>query len=154
MSLRRSSGILLHPTSLPGPYGIGELGSHAHRFVDWLAASGQLLWQVMPLGPAGYGAVIPFKVEMLTRAERRFADGADPGAREAFATFERDHAEWLDDYALFMALKDAHGGRPWNAWDEGLRDRHPDTLARARDEHADAVRRHRTWQFWFHVHWG
>ncbi|MDZ7706967.1 MAG: 4-alpha-glucanotransferase [Trueperaceae bacterium] len=200
MSLRRSSGILLHPTSLPGPYGIGELGSHAHRFVDWLAASGQRVWQVMPLGPTGYGdspyqcfsayagnpylislerlaqegwltdadlaegrdlpdarvdygAVIPFKVEMLSRAERRFAGEADADTREAFAAFERDHAEWLDDYALFMALKDVHGGRPWNEWDEGLRDRDPAALDDAVTRHADAIRRHRTWQYWFHRQW-
>jgi len=55
MSIPRSSGVLLHPTSLPGPYGIGELGVHAHAFIDWLAAAGQHYWQVMPLGPTGYG---------------------------------------------------------------------------------------------------
>lgn len=55
MTIPRSSGVLLHPTSLPGPYGIGELGVHAHAFIDWLAAAGQRYWQVMPLGPTGYG---------------------------------------------------------------------------------------------------
>src|SRR5579862_2378486 len=55
MRFPRSSGILLHPTSLPGPYGIGDLGPEARRFVDFLAASGQTLWQVLPLGPTGYG---------------------------------------------------------------------------------------------------
>ena len=55
MRFPRSSGILLHPTSLPGPYGIGDLGAEAYRFVDFLAASGQKLWQVLPLGPTGYG---------------------------------------------------------------------------------------------------
>ena len=52
---QRVSGILLHPTSLPGPYGIGDLGKHAYAFVDWLADAGQQLWQVLPLGPTGYG---------------------------------------------------------------------------------------------------
>ncbi|HTH13203.1 MAG TPA: 4-alpha-glucanotransferase, partial [Spirochaetia bacterium] len=52
---RRQSGVLLHPTSLPGPHGVGELGPQAFRFVDFLAASGQVLWQVLPLGPTGYG---------------------------------------------------------------------------------------------------
>ena len=51
----RSSGILLHPTSLPGPYGIGDLGDWAYRFVDWLAGNGQGIWQVLPLGPTSYG---------------------------------------------------------------------------------------------------
>src|SRR5215216_426979 len=53
--VKRLSGILLHPTSLPGPYGIGDLGPEAYKFVDFLVASGQSLWQVLPLGPTGYG---------------------------------------------------------------------------------------------------
>lgn len=55
MAFKRSSGILLHPTSLPGPYGIGDLGTQAFRFVDWLASAGCKLWQILPLGPTGYG---------------------------------------------------------------------------------------------------
>src|ERR671916_426395 len=55
MRLKRSSGILLHPTSLPGRFGVGDLGGEAYRFVDWLAAAGQAYWQIMPLGPTGYG---------------------------------------------------------------------------------------------------
>src|SRR5215207_6965533 len=55
MNLERSSGILLHPTSLPGRFGVGDLGGEAYKFVDWLAAAGQSFWQIMPLGPTGYG---------------------------------------------------------------------------------------------------
>src|SRR5215203_71899 len=55
MRLKRSSGILLHPTSLPGRFGVGDLGGEAYRFVDWLASAGQAYWQIMPLGPTGYG---------------------------------------------------------------------------------------------------
>ena len=55
MKFNRSGGILLHPTSLPGPYGIGDLGPQAYRFVDWLESTGCKLWQVLPLGPTGYG---------------------------------------------------------------------------------------------------
>src|SRR5215211_9116346 len=55
MRLKRSSGILLHPTSLPGRFGVGDLGGEAYKFVDWLAAAGQTFWQLMPLGPTGYG---------------------------------------------------------------------------------------------------
>src|SRR5919199_2917825 len=55
MKFKRSSGILLHPTSLPGRFGIGDLGGEAYRFVDWLGAAGQTFWQIMPLGPTGYG---------------------------------------------------------------------------------------------------
>src|SRR5438128_9017651 len=55
MTFPRASGILLHPTSLPGRFGIGDLGDEAYRFTDFLVASGQSLWQVLPLGPTGYG---------------------------------------------------------------------------------------------------
>src|SRR5215210_6692348 len=55
MRFKRSSGILLHPTSLPGRFGVGDLGGEAYRFVDWLASAGQTFWQIMPLGPTGYG---------------------------------------------------------------------------------------------------
>src|SRR5215210_9349640 len=51
----RAGGLLLHPSSLPGPYGIGDLGPQAYRFVDWLVSTGCTLWQVLPLGPTGYG---------------------------------------------------------------------------------------------------
>src|SRR5262244_1858442 len=54
-SVQRASGVLLHPTSFPGPYGIGDLGPEAYKFVDFLVAAGQSLWQVLPLGPTGYG---------------------------------------------------------------------------------------------------
>src|ERR671917_2700125 len=55
MKLTRSSGVLLHPTSLPGRFGIGDLGPAAYEFVDFLASAGQTYWQIMPLGPTGYG---------------------------------------------------------------------------------------------------
>src|SRR6266403_3239916 len=55
MNFSRASGILLHPSSLPGPFGIGDLGPEAYAFADFLSASGQSLWQVLPLGPTGYG---------------------------------------------------------------------------------------------------
>ena len=196
----RASGILLHPTSLPGPYGIGELGSHALRWVEWLASAGQTLWQVMPLGPTGYGdspyqcfsafagnpylvslerlhddgllddddlalasglpdgrvdygPLIEAKVELLRRAERRFHDRADPSEREALDRFRASHAAWLSDYTLFMALKDRYDGRPWNEWDPAHRDRDAAALEAVRDELAEEIRRHETWQFWFDRHW-
>jgi 4-alpha-glucanotransferase len=55
ISFPRASGILLHPTSLPGRLGIGDLGKEAYRFADFLADTGQRLWQILPLGPTGYG---------------------------------------------------------------------------------------------------
>ena len=55
MKFKRASGVLLHPTSLPGPYGIGEIGPEADRFADFLQATGQHLWQILPLGPTSFG---------------------------------------------------------------------------------------------------
>ncbi len=160
MSMRfpRSSGILLHPTSLAGAFGIGDLGNEARRFVDFLAAAGQALWQVLPLGPTGFGespyqcfsafagnpllistellvqkgwldpaaignppafqedevdfpSVIPWKMPLLEAAAQRFATRASAQDREDFRAFSESNCKWLDDFALFMALKDRSQGR-------------------------------------------
>src|SRR2546425_9765033 len=167
MRFPRASGILLHPTSLPGRFGIGDLGDEAYRFADFLVASGQSLWQVLPLGPTGYGdspyacysafagntllisperlvaegllteddlndapyfpdervdfeSVHQFKEALLRKAFARFQQTADAGIRNAFASFCSAQNEWLDDYALFRALKDAHGGKSWTEWEASL----------------------------------
>jgi 4-alpha-glucanotransferase len=199
MPFPRSSGLLLHPTSLPGPHGIGDLGADAYRWIEFLERAGQRLWQVMPLGPTGYGdspyqsfsafagnpyllsltrladegwldagdltsvtfpdafvdygAVIAFRLGRLTQAAARFRERADDGALEAFAAYCRREADWLDDYAVFMALKEAAGGRSWHEWDPPLRDREPVALAAAAERHADAVQRHKLWQHWFETQW-
>lgn len=200
MTIPRSSGVLLHPTSLPGPYGIGELGARARQFVDWLAAAGQRYWQVMPLGPTGYGdspyqafsafagnpylidlatlreegllhesdfTTIPsfsedrvdfglqyvWRNQMLGRAYAHYAAGDSADVRKAFEAFGREEAAWLDDYALFSALKDAHGGLPWNAWEPGTRDREPGALDTARASLAPAIERVKFVQFLFFRQW-
>ncbi len=200
VSIPRSSGILLHPTSLPGPYGIGELGAQARTFVDWMAQAGQRYWQVMPLGPTGYGdspyqafsafagnpylidlttlregglltdadftampafdaARVDFGVQyvwrtqMLERAYAAFIGGNAAHLAPAFAAFKAEEAGWLDDYALFMALKDAHGGLPWNAWQPGARDRDPAVLAEYAARLAPAVERVKFIQFLFFGQW-
>ncbi|HMQ31457.1 MAG TPA: 4-alpha-glucanotransferase [Chloroflexaceae bacterium] len=203
MRFERSSGILLHPTSLPGPWGIGDLGPAAYQFVEFLAAAGQSLWQILPLGPTGYGdspyqcfsasagnpllvsldqliqrgllsydevveaaggrelgvdgvnygEVIAFKLPLLRRGFERLRQGVAPELAAAFERFAADQARWLDDYALFMALKDAHGGEPWNTWAPELRARAPEALARARAEHAEAVALQQFLQFLFFQQW-
>lgn len=201
MRFPRSSGVLLHPTSLPGPYGIGDIGPEAHRFVDQLVSAKQGLWQVLPLGPTGYGDspyqcfsafagnpllispdalvadglltaadladapsfgdgpvdfgwVIPWKQALLARAADRFvANRAHPLHAEHSTWCDR-HASWLDDFALFMALKDAHGGAAWNAWDRALRSRESGALAAARLANESGVQRHRALQFFFSRQWG
>lgn len=200
MTLKRSSGVLLHPTSLPGPYGIGELGSSARHFIDWLALAGQAYWQVMPLGPTGYGdspyqafsafagnpylidlstlkemglladadfvampEFDPYKVDfgvqyvwrnqMLDRAYAKFVFEPRDDLRAAFEAFKAAEHDWLDDYALFMALKDAFGGLPWNAWEPGARDRDPQVLAAASERLASNIERVKFVQFLFFGQW-
>ncbi len=201
MKFNRASGVLLHPTSLPGPYGIGDLGPAALAFVDFLADSGCSLWQVLPLGPTGYGdspyqcfsafagnpylispegllaegllhgadlqplppfplervdygAVIPWKLALLERAWERFSAQEAHPLRADFAAFCQAQAVWLDDFALFMALKEAHGGAPWTDWPADLRQREPAALAEARSTLAEQVERQRFFQFLFFRQWG
>ena len=216
MRFERSGGILLHPTSLPGPYGIGDMGPQAYRFVDWLASTGGKLWQVLPLGPTGYGdspyqcfsafagnpylisfdglledglldkddfadmpdfdasrvnpstqlrvnfgLLIPWKLNLLQKAFSRFSSylsGAakgseDTGLSTEFQTFCSENASWLDDYALFMAIKEAKGGGAWNEWSEDLRKRRKSAIAEARKEHAENILRYSFYQFIFFRQW-
>ncbi|HET8630153.1 MAG TPA: 4-alpha-glucanotransferase [Thermomicrobiales bacterium] len=188
--LARASGLLLHPTSLPGRYGIGELGPAAGMFIDFLAAAGQRLWQMLPLGPTAegdspytspsafagnpllvsvdrlrddgllgaadladtpdfpavavaYEAVRPFKEGLLRRAYARFRPDA------AFGVFAARHAAWLDDYALFAALRARHDGAHWWDWGPPLARRDADALGRARRELADELAYQRFVQYRF-----
>ena len=200
ITLPRSSGILLHPTSLPGNYGIGDLGAGAFRFVDWLAAQGQSIWQVLPLGPTSYGDspyqtlsafagnsnlisldllvedglllkndladtppfprdrvdygwIIPFHNQKLTRAWHRFRDEAQSGLKHEFEQFVDENQFWLEDFALFVALKRQHKLRPWTEWESGLRRRDECALARARQTFADQISAERFLQWLFHRQW-
>ncbi|HEV2862370.1 MAG TPA: 4-alpha-glucanotransferase [Pyrinomonadaceae bacterium] len=202
MNFKRSSGILLHPTSLPGRYGIGDLGGEAYKFVDWLAAAGQTYWQIMPLGPTGYGdspyqcfsafagntllvsperlaesgllshddlgeaaglrddrvefgRVIDYKRGLLEKAFRNFKSKKDSdhdlrGDYEGFLDFA---SAWLDDWALFAALKDEHRGESWHTWTPGLARREGAALAGARVSFAERVEAHKFYQYAFFVQW-
>jgi 4-alpha-glucanotransferase len=196
----RSSGILLHPTSFPGRFGIGDLGREAFRFVDFLHAAEQRVWQVLPLGPTGYGdspyqvfsafagnplligleslaedgllssqdwsnvpnfteervdygAVIHFKFPLLRKAFERFQVDTDTPAQDAFREFCHRQAVWLDDYALFMAVKDAYGGSAWNQWDPAIALRQPEALRHWRKKLADEIEYWKFWQFLFFKQW-
>ncbi len=200
MKFKRASGVLLHPTSLPGPYGIGDLGPAAFAFVDFLAEAGCRLWQVLPLGPTGYGdspyqcfsafagnpllispqallaadlltaddlrhppsfppdrvaygEVIPWKQALLAKAWERFTARENHPLQPAFDRFIQENAHWLDDFALFMALKAAHNGAPWTDWPAPLRQRQPEALAQARRQLASSVARYRFAQFLFFHQW-
>jgi 4-alpha-glucanotransferase len=200
MRFPRSGGILLHPTSLPGPYGIGELGTEAHRFADFLSESGQRIWQVLPLGPTGYadspyqcfsafagnpllvsldtlaergylslqdvkgrpefptdqvdfGAVIAWKGPLLRKAFRAFQHGGAAVEREAFDAFCQKHSAWLDEFALFMALKEAHNNVMWTLWDRELALREPSALQQARNALRDEIEGNKFIQFEFERQW-
>lgn len=178
MSFPRAAGLLLHPTSLPGPGGIGDFGPDAHRFVQWLADSGMKIWQVLPLGPTGYGdspyqcfsafAGNPLLIHVPdfsapAHAPEHTVDFGTviPAKQAALAawldTLPFDHAmqqfvheqPWLPDYALFMALKQAHGGVAWTHWDAGARQRDAAAMDAWRARLAPAVERYCKEQYVF-----
>lgn len=199
----RASGILLHPSSLPGPHGIGDLGPTAYHFVDWLTVAGQRLWQVLPLNPIGpgnspyasvsvfagspllvaleplieagwlapipaeelsfdprqveYERVIPWRMTKLRSAARGFFADADPSAQADYRDYVEAEAEWLDDYALFMAL-DGHfqasqGIHAWQQWPPELARRDPEALKAARAQHCEEIEFWRFVQFCFDRQW-
>jgi 4-alpha-glucanotransferase len=200
MPFDRRSGILLHPTSLPGKYGIGTLGQEAFNWINFLEEAGQRLWQVMPLGPTGYGdspyqcfsafagnpylinlellvsegllseadlanapefpddavdygPVISFKIEMLNRAFEHFTSSATTEQRDRFNVFTQSKTSWLEDYALFMACKEAHGGQSWNHWDEGVRSRKSEALSEWRSKLTNEISKQKFWQWLFFEQW-
>ncbi len=194
MRLPRSSGILLHPTSLPGPHGSGDLGPAAYHFVDWLVGAGQKLWQILPLGGIGAGnspymsssafagnvllidlaalqqqgwldaddlvpsdtfadhrvdfaSVVPWRMERLWRAAQAFAERAGTDERADYTRFCAEHAVWLDDYAMFMALAEAHQWVLWSDWPAPLAQRDPAALRDAVGRHAQHI------EFWRFCQW-
>ena len=200
MKFPRTSGILLHPVSFPGPFGIGDLGPAACRWVDFLEDTGQTLWQLMPLGYTGYGdspyqsfsafagnpllispellardgfltrsdledvpqfppdridygPVIEWKLALLRRAFERFRDHARSGAHTELDAFGEANADWLDDFALFMALKSAHGGAAWITWEPALRRREAPALIHWTERLSDAILQHKFLQWQFAKQW-
>jgi len=198
----RRSGILLHPTSLPGRFGIGDLGPGADMFLDWARDAGQSVWQILPLGPTGpggspYGShsafagnamlispdllmregwipedsldhiprfseqeidfdrVEPWKRALLRLSWEHFQRHARAGHRFELESFVYgvDQSEWLDDWALYMALKGHHGGAEWLRWDRDLASRDRDALVRARHELHSEVAFEKYIQFLFFRQW-
>jgi 4-alpha-glucanotransferase len=200
MKFPRCSGILLHISSLPARFGIGDLGACAYEFADFLAAAGQKLWQVLPLNPTGYGdspyqcfsafagnplllslerlrdagtleasdlaqlpafphdkvdygSVIEFKLGVLRRAAQVFLTDGSGADRAAFERFCESAGAWLDDYALFMALKDHHRGAMWTSWDAALRRRDSRVLHEWSRKVAPKLAVLKYWQFEFFRQW-
>ena len=191
----RCSGILMHISSLPGPYGVGTMGKNAFRFVDFLEDAGQSVWQILPLTPTGYGdspyqscstfagnhylidleALVEEKLlkkeelssirwswsetkadfgllynnrlNVLRKAYDRFA------AQEELDAFCAENAGWLPDFALFMALKDRFGGKPWYQWDKALKFRDSKAIETARQELKEEIRFFCFVQYLFYKQW-
>ena len=193
--MKRGSGILLHISSLPSPYGIGTMGKSAYDFVDFLTKSGQSYWQVLPLGITSFGdspyqsassfAGNPYFIDLDLLHEWGILQPADlpqqditPGTidyaalyewryallrkaytkgyhkvQEQVATFSKENSSWLEDFALFMALKDAHHGAPWHLWEEPLKQRDPQALAQAQNTYEPEVQFWKFLQYLFYRQW-
>ncbi|HSP07914.1 MAG TPA: 4-alpha-glucanotransferase, partial [Acidobacteriota bacterium] len=195
---QRKSGILLHVTSLPSSFGIGDLGPSAYRFVDFLVASGQKIWQILPLNPSGtfvgsspyasysafagnpllispellqqdglvtqdevqgamlpagnrvdYPAVIESKTRLLVAAYNRYQNARHPD----YERFCRENRDWLDDYGLFVALKQHFEEVAWVDWPAEIRDRSEGEMKHWRDTLADRIERAKVFQFLFFRQW-
>lgn len=200
MFSRRTSGILLHPTSFPGRFGIGDLGESAYRFIDFLADSGQQVWQILPLGPTGYGnspylsysafagnpllinlewlaseallsdedfanlpdfpeqtvdydRAIAVKMPLLRKASQNFQRVASTERKAEFQHFCATHSYWLDDYALFMALKETHEGQSWNQWERQVAHREPQALKEWTERLQEQIFYHKYLQAEFFRQW-
>lgn len=191
----RASGILLPVASLPSRYGIGCFSKEAYEFVDRLEEAGQSYWQILPLGPTGYGdspyqsfstfAGNPYFIDLetlvkeglLTEEECDACDFGDNAEyidyekiylsrfkvlRKAFERFAADdvydafvseNGYWLEDYALYMAIKDALGGISWSEWPAELKDREEAALNQKREELAEEIAFYKFQQFMFLKQW-
>ncbi len=200
MKFQRSSGILLHPTSLPGPHGSGDLGPAAYHFVDWLVVAGQKVWQMLPLGPVGYGnspymslsafagnpmlidlqdlvtrgwleageldrppefnprrvdypRVILFRSDKLRKASQGFFTHGTAVDGKAFESFCKENSDWLDEYALFMALNNKYECKVWNQWDSEIAHRRTTALKKATKELSGEIDYQKFTQWCFMRQW-
>ncbi|MBN1191033.1 MAG: 4-alpha-glucanotransferase [Dehalococcoidales bacterium] len=200
MTAARASGILCHPTSLPSPFGIGDLGPESRKFVDFLVNSGQSCWQILPLGPIGYGnspymsfsafagntllispqilvdeglldvndisdlpsfkqdrveygPVIKYKTHLLYRSFQRFKTRHSCALSHDYYLFIEENNDWLEDFALFMALKERHSYHMWTEWETGLAQRERGALENGRNELSDDIHFYKYCQYIFFKQW-
>ncbi len=198
--MERASGILLHPTSLPGPYGIGTIGKAAREFIDFLVKAKQQYWQILPLGPTGFAdspyqcysafagnpnlidfdllitegllsqadlAAFPdtgdgpvqfdlvqnARKPLLVKAFRTFNETADQLSRTRYRNFIKEEYRWLNDYALFRAIKDHFNGLPWYQWEEKARKRDPETIRQLQSDLHDQIEFYKFTQHLFFRQW-
>ena len=201
-SIPRSAGLLVHPTCFPGRFGIGDLGPEAERFIQWAAAGGQSVWQVLPLGPTGFGnppytalsafagnpllispeilsdegllpaqaiesaptfsddrvefdQVVPWRMSILRASWDHFQSRSPAQPRRDYEAFITNPAQshWLDDWALYIAIKGRCEGKAWQDWPREVRLREPGALAAARRDLAAEAAFARYVQFLFFRQW-
>lgn len=198
---RRASGILLHISSLPSPFGIGDMGPWAYKFADFLCETKQNYWQILPLNPTesvhhhspyhstsafasnplllslelmmdngliakkeldsslkfpdaqvDYAAVEAYKERLFDRAYETFKTNRK-NRQYQYEAFCSQNADWLQDFALFMALKAHFRGKTWSEWPHELRDREPGALQSMTNELAEHIERIKFLQYLFHEQW-
>ncbi len=198
--MKRYSGILMHPSSLPGKEGIGTLGAAAYKWIDYLEKARQKLWQILPLGHTGYGdspyqcfstfagnpilidlqdlvehgllrhedipenpssdltkvdygPVIEQKYKTLRKAYQKFTEHEFADLKSGYTEFSMQYAAWLDDYALFLVLKDHFGGKPWFEWTDAYRMRHESAMENIRQAKKSEIEFYKFCQFLFFKQW-
>ena len=193
----RASGILLPVSSLPSKYGIGCFSAEAYEFVDQLARAGQKYWQILPLGPTGYGdspyqsfstfAGNPYFIDLEAFVKAGCLDESDCencdwGGSESYVDYEKiynsrfrllrkafenydcegdpsyqkfinENVAWLEDYSLYMAIKDSLNGISWIEWPKELKNREKDALAEAREKLTKEMGFYCFQQYWFFKQW-
>lgn len=198
MKISRSSGLLLHPTSFPGKYGIGDLGPQAYKVIDFIADSGLGLWQILPLGPTSYGdspyqcfsafagnpylisfdfllenklffesdledmpnfdpknvdfgVLYQWKLKKLDIAFENFIKTQE--YKSDFIKFRKEKSEWIEEYGLFLALKDKFDGKSWIEWEKPLKRRDKKSIDKAKIELKFEIESHIFRQYYFFKHW-
>lgn len=193
----RSSGVLMHLSSLPSPYGIGTMGKQAKQFVDFLEKAGQTYWQMLPICPTSYGdspyqspsgfAGNPYFIDLDILCTKKLLKKSEcksyqwnekddtvdyallyknrydllrkakvcffENVPQEYGQFCEKEADWLDDFALFMALKEAHNGAQWSEWERPLKFREAEAIAKAKDTYADEIDFWKMLQYLFFEQW-
>lgn len=187
----RSCGVLMHITSLPGPYGIGSMGRYGKQFIDFLNEAGQKYWQILPVGPTGYGnspyqafsafagnpfiidieqlvesgyltteevnkvdlngreervdynKIIAYKIDLLKLSYQAYKKDSKRASLETFKL--KNH--WLEEYSLFMSLKEHHENRPWQEWTLEYKQRDAKALESFKKDNHEAI------SFWVYLQW-
>jgi 4-alpha-glucanotransferase len=197
---RRAGGLLLHPTSLPGEFGIGELSKHVYKFIDILYENNLKLWQILPLGPTGYGNspyscfsafagnpflisiqdlvdlglinneklnsfrelhqnhidfgnLIPMKWKLLLESFNTYCKGHNEELSSKFEKFKKENDYWLENFSIFMSIKESMNGAPWTKWKKQLRQKSNNSIIFWKKNNSNKIEFQKFVQFIFYKQW-